>query len=278
MTQQQPGTATASGGSDTGSGSSASDKASQVAQTAKESGTQVAQTAKESGTQVAQTAKESGTQVAQTAVEQAKSVASEAQRQTRNLVGEAQGQVREQARTQQQRARDGLRSLGDELRSMASNSDQSGPATDLAHQAADRAHAVADWLEQREPGDLLDEVRQFARRRPGAFLLGALVAGVAAGRMTRGIVAARSDQTDTSQGPGQVSQPDWSHYTEVTPVGEGLATAAVPVGSEFSSPYEEAMAPPVTPTAYVTDASPASGAPMYGAPTAGSGYNPQERP
>jgi len=278
MAQQQPGTATATGGSGTSSGGSVTDKASAVTQTAKDSGAQVAQTAKESGAQVAQTAKESGAQVAQTAVDQAKSVASEAQRQTRNLVGEAQGQLKDQARTQQQRAREGLRSLGHELHSMARNSDQSGPATEFAHQAGDRAHAMADWLEQREPGDLLDELRRFARRRPGAFVFGALVAGVVAGRMTRGIVAARSDESDTFQAPGQASQPDWSDYQEAAPVGESLASAPLPAESGFSGPYEDAMASPATPTAYVTDPSPASGPPIYGAPTAYSGQDIQERP
>jgi hypothetical protein len=266
-------------GSSDSSGGSVTDKASDVAQSAKESGVQVAQTAKESGAQVAQTAKESGTQVAQTAVEQAKSVASEAQRQTRNLVGEAQGQVRDQARTQQQRARDGLRLLGDELRGMANNSDQSGPATELAHQAAERAHAVADWLEKREPGDLIDEVRRFARRRPGAFLLGALVAGVVTGRMTRGIVAAHSEESSTDELPNR------SAYSRTT-VGEppaisgGFLPPVVPGQPEFPSPYEQAGAIPQVPPGYVTDPSPSSGAPVYGAASypADSGDNPQERP
>jgi hypothetical protein len=256
MTQQRPGSATSSGGPGGGSGGSGggvSDQASQVAQTAKES-----------GTQVAQTAKESGSQVAQTAVEQVKTVAGEAQQQTRNLIGEAQGQVRQQAKTQQDKARDGLRSLGDELRSMASNSGQSGPATDLAHQASQRVHSVADWLEQREPGDLVAEVRRFAQRRPGAFLVGALLAGVAAGRLTRGVIAASSDKQDAQQ-------PERFDYGSPMPTpGEEMWTPAVPSQPEFSSPYDEAMAPPGAPPAYVTDPTPASGAPSYGAPSYGA--------
>jgi hypothetical protein len=56
---------------------------------------------------------------------------------------------------------------------------------------------LAGWLEQREPGELLDEVRALARRKPGTFLLGALAAGVVAGRLTRGAVdATRSDTGD----------------------------------------------------------------------------------
>jgi hypothetical protein len=264
MTQHQPSPAGAAGGSASGS---MSDQASQVAQTAKDS-----------GAQVAQTAKESGSQVAQTAVEQVKTVAAEAQQQTRNLLGEAQGQVREQAKTQQQKARDGLRSLGDELRSMASNSGQSGPATDLAHQASQRAHAAADWLEQREPGDLLVEVRRFAQRRPAAFLAGALLAGVLAGRMTRGVIAASHDESSSDEEPVSLEHP------EAQPISGQVWTPAVPPEPGFSSPYDQAMAPAGTPGAYV-DASPASGAPIYGDPTyntpdypGGSGLEPQGRP
>jgi gas vesicle protein len=272
MTQQRPGSATSSGGSG-GSGGGVSDQASQVAQTAKES-----------GSQVAQTAKESGSQVAQTAVEQVKTVAGEAQQQTRNLLGEAQGQVREQAKTQQDKARDGLRSLGDELRSMASNGGQSGPATDLAHQASQRVHSAADWLEQREPGDLLAEVRRFAQRRPGAFLVGALLAGVAAGRLTRGVIAASSDKSDAEQ-PVSLE-----YGSPQLPTPEEMWTPAATSEPGFSSPYDQAMAPPGTPPAYVTDPTPASGAPSYGAPTYGGagyespgygtpgGFEPQGRP
>jgi hypothetical protein len=256
-----------SGGSES-SGGSVTDKASEVAQSAKES-----------GAQVAQSAKESGAQVAQSAVEQAKSVVSEAQRQTRNLVGEAQGQLRDQARSQQQRARDGLRSLGDELRGMAAGGGQSGPATDLAHQAADRAHAVADWLEQREPGDLVDEVRRFARRRPGAFLLGALLAGVVAGRMTRGIVAAHSEQSSIDETPHGSPASTPATVSETPVISGGLLPPAVPAQPGFTSAYEQATASAQTPPAFVTDPSPASGAAMYGAPNypAGSGYEPWER-
>jgi hypothetical protein len=65
-------------------------------------------------------------------------------------------------------------------------------ATELTREASGRIHDWAGWLESREPADLLDEIREFARRRPGVFLLGAALAGVAAGRLTRGAVAASS--------------------------------------------------------------------------------------
>jgi hypothetical protein len=86
---------------------------------------------------------------------------------------------------------------------MVQSSEKPGTATDLVSQAGDRAHGVADWLDKREPSDLLREVRSFAQQRPAAFLLGAALAGVAAGRLTRGVVAARSD--DSSAADSNVS-------------------------------------------------------------------------
>ncbi|MEK8109635.1 hypothetical protein NKG94_44550 [Micromonospora sp. M12] len=81
------------------------------------------------------------------------------------------------------------------MRSMAEQGGQAGPVTELARQAADRVHGVAGWLEERDPGDMLNEVRDYARRNPGTFLVGAAVLGVLAGRLTRGISAASDDST-----------------------------------------------------------------------------------
>lgn len=156
-----------------------------------------ADVARDQAAAVGQSASEAGSQVAQTAADQARVVASETARQARDLLGEAGGQVRGQASVQQQNAARQLRSFADELQEMAAKSGQSGLATEVAQQAADRLHGTASWLEQREPADVLDAVRNFARRRPGTFLLGAAVAGLAAGRLTRGITdAARSGNQD----------------------------------------------------------------------------------
>src|ERR1700749_3996893 len=111
----------------------------------------------------------------------------------RGLLGEPGGQARDQAAVQQQNAARQLRSVADELREMTVKVGQSGVATEVAQQAAERIHGVASWLEQREPADVLQAVRDFARRRPGVFLAGAVAAGLAAGRLTRGMTdAARS--------------------------------------------------------------------------------------
>ena len=157
------------------------------------------QVARDQAAQVGRTTSEAGKHVAGTAAEQAGQVAYEARRQARDLFGEARGQATEQARNGQQKASAGLRTLATELHQMADSGDQHGPASDLAKQAADRIGDIAEWLNAREPGELLDEFRAMARRRPGAFLVGAAALGVLAGRLTRGAVDANRDTSATRQ-------------------------------------------------------------------------------
>jgi hypothetical protein len=160
--------------------------------------------ARDEAATVGRSAGEAGGRVAQTAADQAREVVSETARQARDLAGEAGGHARDQAYVQQQRAAHQLRSVADELQEMATKGGQSGVATEVAQQAAERIHGAASWLEQREPADLLQAVRDLARRRPGVFLAGAVAAGLAAGRLTRGMTdAARSG----SQRPGTQRPP-----------------------------------------------------------------------
>jgi vacuolar-type H+-ATPase subunit H len=148
--------------------------------------------------QVSQSAKESVNDVAMTAADEASNVAAETARQAKQLGQEVSNQAQQQAALQKDKAASGLHSLGEELRSMAQQGGQSGPVTDLAHQAADKMTDLAGWLEHRDPGSLLEEVRTYARRKPGTFLLGAAAAGILAGRLTRGTVQASRQSGDAS--------------------------------------------------------------------------------
>lgn len=155
--------------------------------------------AKSQAADVAGGAKDAAQQVVGTAKEQVGQVAQEAKTQVKQVVGQAQSELSDQAQTQQTKTASGLHSLGDQLAAMAKGSDQPGMATDVAQQAADRAHQFAGWLEDRDPQGVLDEVRSFARRKPGVFLVAALGAGVLAGRLARGISAGTN--TTNSSGP-----------------------------------------------------------------------------
>ena len=92
---------------------------------------------------------------------------------------------------------------------MASSSPESGPLTDLAHQASRKGGEIAHWLENREPADVLEEVRAFARRRPVMFLGLCALAGIVAGRLTRGAVAANTSlDSKTDDSPRRLSSAD----------------------------------------------------------------------
>jgi hypothetical protein len=180
------------------------------------------ETAQYEATQVGQTAKEKSTEVASTAADEAKNVASEAKTQARNLLHETQTQVREQAGVQKDKAASGLHSIGDQLRSMADGAaggQQSGMVTDLARQASHKAHEVAGWLESREPGTLVEDIRGLARRKPGTFLLGAAVAGVLAGRMTRGAVDNKRAENDSATGYNGAPTQEPTYAGAATPGG-----------------------------------------------------------
>jgi uncharacterized protein YjbJ (UPF0337 family) len=155
--------------------------------------------AKAQAGEVADTAKQAGAQVAGTVKEQAGQVTAEAKNQAKQLLSQAQSELTEQAASTQQRVSSGLHALADELAGMARNSEQDGVATDLARQAADKARLAAGWLADRDPGSLLDEVRSFARRKPGTYLAIALGAGVLAGRLTRGLTAPTDNETPGKQ-------------------------------------------------------------------------------
>ena len=137
------------------------------------------------GNGIAQAAQQKGRHVAETVTKQAKEVAANAQRQARNLLKKRREQVMKQARSGQQKGAQRLESVASELRSMAENSDQSGPTTNLALQAADKVQEIASWLQAGEPGDMLVEARDWARRHPGTLIVGATIVGGIAGRLTR---------------------------------------------------------------------------------------------
>lgn len=233
------------------------------------------ETAKTEAKEVGREGAEAGEHVAQTAKEEAKQVAHEAKDKARNLMSELGDDVYAQADTQQQRVASGLRSIGEELSSMARNSEQSGTATHLVSQAADKADSVAGWLESRDPGSLLDEVKRFARQRPGAFLAIAAGAGVLAGRLTKGLTA-----DSGASGTGASSRSVGAHRATAGPVygnqpaagtyeAQSAAGFAAP-GAQTGSAIGGAPAQPET-TTY-----PAGEPPVSGRGTAIPERNPYE--
>jgi len=176
-----------------------------------------------------------------TAKEEAASVLGEAKVQAKDLFAQTQQELKDQANTQQQRISVGLRSVGDELGSMAANSEGEGVASDLVQQVSERLSAAATWLGDRDPGSVLTEVKRFARRQPGTFILAAAVAGIVVGRLTRALAANASDDkaatattpaSPPAPAPALVEPDPWA----ATPVGTAPdAGVGAPLYSQTSS-------------------------------------------
>lgn len=150
-------------------------------------------------------AKQATADVAGTAADEARNVAHETKDQARQLWDQARSDLTDQAGTQQQRAAEGLRALADQLGAMARDAEDGGPARDLVDDVARRAGTAAGWLEDRDPGALLDETRRFAQRRPGTFLAVAAGLGVLAGRMSRGTAAGEPSGSSNTSGGGSAT-------------------------------------------------------------------------
>ena len=155
--------------------------------------------AREEAGAVGHAAADAGRDIAGTAAEQAGQVAGEARRQVEDFTAEVREQIADQARAGQHRTGESLRSLAAELHEMADRSDRPGPVSGMAREAAQRADDIAGWLDRHEPADVVKQVRGLARRRPGMFLAGAALAGVVAGRLTRGAIDSGGD--DSPAGP-----------------------------------------------------------------------------
>ena len=196
-------------------------------------------TAKQEASDLKDTATGGAKQVAGTAKDEVKNLAGEAKYQVKDLYSQGKRQLSDQAGTQQKRVAGGLRSVGDDLDSLASgNGGGDGIAADVVRNVSQRIGSAASFLENRDPSDLLDEVTTFARRRPAVFIGGSLVAGVVIGRLVRALAQNASDErsADTTPsydavGTGPSYSADYS--TPATGVGYagGLPADVVDTGS-----------------------------------------------
>ncbi|MDQ0736594.1 hypothetical protein [Arthrobacter agilis] len=198
----------------TGGNSGSDDSKTSVA---KDQAKQVGQDSKAAAKNVAGTAASEAKNVAGTAASEAKSVAAEAGSQARNLLGTVTSEVKSQAGSQQQKITEGIRGIANELKSMAEKSDNHMVAG-VVRQASQRSETAADWLEGRDASDILEDVKAFARRKPGTFLAIAAGSGLIVGRLTRGFTGNHSSDNSTgSQGftSTGTSTGTYPGYTEV---------------------------------------------------------------
>jgi len=234
---------TTSGGSSTAS--QAKDTVKNTANQAKDTAKETAGQAKEQAKQVGGVAAEAGQRVASTTKDQASKVASDAVGQAKELYGQATEQLSAQAAKQQKSAASTIRTFGEDLGRMHEQHEGGGLAAELVQNLSTRASGVATWLENREPGEVFDEVKQFAARRPGLFIGLAALTGIVAARATKALVAdAKPDLAggigrSTGRTPAQTTGPEFgagTGYDAGSAYTDGVGTDGVGiVGSD--DPY-----------------------------------------
>jgi ElaB/YqjD/DUF883 family membrane-anchored ribosome-binding protein len=201
----------------------------------------VADQATTAATDVASTATSGAKDVAGEAATQAKVVAGEAKRQVGNVVDQTRRELSQQAEQRTSQAAGGLRTLSDQVAALADGRPgDAGPLAGYLDDARTRVTTIADRLEEGGAQGLLDDVTDFARRRPVVFLAAAGAAGFLVGRLARAGRAVQQDSAATTPDPATFysataspSAPDVvaDPFTELpppTPVVDGPLVTTVP--------------------------------------------------
>lgn len=195
--------------------------------------------------EVAGTGASGAAAVAHDAKEQAAEVAREARGQAQGLLHDVRADLRGQADQQTSRAGEGLRRLSEQMQALRDGDvDRAGPVLGYTEQLHEKVQDLAQRVEARGFDGMVADLRDVARRRPGAFLLGAAAAGFLAGRVIRSSAGEASGGQSTAK-----------------PVSTGVGTAPM---ADLGPAYDPAAEPllaaggPVTPTT-LSEARPPTG-------------------
>ena len=220
--------------------SRAAGESQRVAAKAKDQGEAVARTAKDQGAAVARTAADSAREVKSTVRTQAVQVRDELAAQSRTVVDETRNKLTAQTQTQARRAAEGLTRLAAEAQALADGRPDEAEtirgyvaqSADRLFEAADRFYGLADDVESRGVEGLLSDLQRFARRRPGAFLLGAAVAGFGVGRAVR---ATQQDDEDDTYGDDAFGEAPATGRRSLSTRGRALGTDARAESADWST-------------------------------------------
>ena len=196
-------------------------------------------------------AREATGAVAGTAKDQAASVAGDARSQARAVTDRVKSTVGDQMQSQTRRLSSNLHRWADDLAAMAdhaqSESDTTSPAHTRVRSLADRGHRAADYIDGRGPQGMVDDVQDWARHNPVAFLAGAAAAGFVMGRIARSArgngAMSSTDTPDTTSSMDTSMGADASSSDDTAPMSSAEAEpdpgspmpgtrTATPMGSE----------------------------------------------
>ncbi|MFE7776194.1 hypothetical protein ACFU5O_20285 [Streptomyces sp. NPDC057445] len=194
---------------------------------------QMGQTAKEQAPAVATQSGQAVGEVAGTAAERVKAVAGETGAQVGSAIGELKQRVVGEGQGQVERVAGTVRQWADDLAGLAEKASDDSPARSLATQTADQGRRAADYLDKNGLDGLVGDLQNFARRRPGAFLGGAVLAGLVVGRPAK----AGTKAAGAPPAPYQDSGRQGLEREDTDPLHEGVpAVTPVPQGAEVPPP------------------------------------------
>ncbi|MCE6995247.1 hypothetical protein LZG04_10550 [Saccharothrix sp. S26] len=196
----------------------------------------VRETAGQEGTAVAQHARQAAGEVGSTARDQVGQVAHEATGQAKHVVRDMRERVATEAEEQARRVSRQIDRIADELGTMADGSGPDSLTAGALRQVSDAGRQAARYLDERGARGLLDSAQDFARRKPGTFLIGAAVAGFLVARAAKSMSG--SDQSQSRQPQPQRGYTDQTPTTPVTtPTAVPSATATPSSPSPMPSEY-----------------------------------------
>ena len=110
----------------------------------------------------------------------------EAKDQAHEVSGNVKQRVREEIDRQHHSVAERVGAFAQELYAMAGEQPQT-PARELVGTLAARSASFADYLNRHGPEAVLNELQDFARRRPATFIVAAVAAGFVVGRVGKGL-------------------------------------------------------------------------------------------
>jgi hypothetical protein len=135
--------------------------------------------------QTAQTARAEAGAVADTVKDETWNVAQQAQQQATNALHQVQGDVRSRANEEATKFAQTLHGTSRQLQTMANGAGEQGFVASLVREGSDATERLATRLDQGGLDAVMADMRSWARRQPGTFLLGAVAAGFVVGRLVR---------------------------------------------------------------------------------------------
>jgi hypothetical protein len=173
-----------------------------------------------------------GNQVTEQAKQQSQQLAHQARQQASNLASRTTEQAKSQLANQKHNASQRMVPIQSALRESAQQlrNQGQGSVADYAEKAADQVERFSTYLRQTEVDEIMEEVRGFARRRPGLFLGSAAATGLFATRFLKS-----SSEEASSARYADFGAPTTTGRTAVS-YGADETTTALPPGSVEGSP------------------------------------------